>query len=199
MSKSGRKAVSGMLLATPMLPMRILIPAAAEEGAAAVDLTTTGYSRTEAIALSDARTVPDFIDLESIFGNSFSALALAFWSEPDGATDPAEDDTFGLDLIGYRGLGKFNPPMLIASIIATGGVIGTSEVYGVTDGLWADTLVLSFSDWIGDIEVYDSTNNRIAWLVLDAVGMHDMYLWRHGVAAGVGVEAPKIGMAGFAF
>ena len=54
-----------------------------------------------------------------------------------------------------------------------------------------------FSAWIGDFEVYDSGNNRIAMMVFDPLGIRYLLFNRHGVAGTD--EAPGIALVGTAF
>lgn len=187
MVRTGKLIHDGSILSTAMIPWRELRAAAPEDGAAAIDLTAGGY------ALSEVTPAMGRIDLQAAFGNSFAVLLLAFYSAPYGGQDPAEDDTFGLDLIGWRGQsGDINPPSLIATVGAAAGIVGTMPVLGVTDAFWADSLSLTFTDWIGTSTVYDSAADRMAMVVIDAIGIQYIWPYYHGALGAQAGEAPSV-------
>jgi len=129
--RSGIKLRQDAVRGTIQHPWRLLSAAAGEDGDAAISLTDDD-SLTEVAAAS-------LINLEEYFGDSFDLVVLAMFSSPSGATNPAANNTFGFDLVGYRANGvendslTFDPAHLICSAAATGGVVGTQTVNGITN------------------------------------------------------------------
>lgn len=192
-TRSGRQIVAGMMIATPALPWKLILPAAAEDSAATISDDTSGYDYVQ------QEGAANLIDLQAFFGNSFSAIILAFYGAPGaGPEDPEDQDTFSFDLVGYRNIGDVNPPLLICNTAAAGGILGTLEKFHATEAqFWADSITLSKSDWVGDVAVYDHGDDRVALLAFDAVGLRYLLINRFGVAGTD--EAPQIGVVGAAF
>ena len=193
MTRSGQRVNQVMAVGTPMTQWKQIRAPAAEDGASALTYAS-------GVEFSDAGA--SAIDLWLLWGDSMSFIALGFFgADTAQATEP--DDTFGLDLIGYRVEG--GPPTLIASTAAAGCLLGTQQIVSVSGSdthatgtaYWADSITLNFSDWLGAPEVFDHANNRIALLAFDLHGIR--YLWPriHGATGGVGIEVASVGCAGF--
>jgi hypothetical protein len=185
-------------LETYMSPWRIIRAAVTEDGAAAAVLTT-GYT------FNDKKA--SCVDLRNLFGQRVNGLILAFYGDTIGAATIAEDDTFGLDLIGYRNFigdtsaSDFNPAMRIVSIAAGAGIIGTREASpdgGTTKtGRWADTLTLSNNNWPGTVGAFDADgNNGMALLAIDLCGVQFLYPYVHSSSGAQAGEVPGLGIIG---
>ena len=175
-----------------MVGWKIIQSAASENGAAAADFSTGwGFSDQE----------DNLADLQELFKSTGAQYQLAFYSAPfaDGAAaseDPADGDTATIELIGYANNSpdsSVNPPIYIASLA---GIVGTMPVEGVTDGLWLDTLTDSFLGFEGDVEVFDTGNNRVARVLVDLIGIRYLYAYVSGALGAVAGEAPSVAMAG---
>ena len=186
-------------LATPQTPWVELLALGAEDSAAAIS-TYGSYN------LRDTIPQANVIDLREKFGNGWRSLVLGVYAGPSGANDPADGDTFGLDVVGYRN-SLAGPPLLIATVAADAGIIGTLPVdykpatpgEALTDCYWADTMVLTFSDWIGEPTIFDSGNNRLAMLDVDLCGGRYLLFNRHGVNGAEAGEAPAICILGWVY
>ena len=82
------------------------------------------------------------------------------------------DDTFSFNLVGWAKTNGF------AQIICEGnGILGTQDVViypggsAVTDGLWADAIVLDETTKWPSIAVYNSGDNEVAVIVVDTTGL----------------------------
>jgi len=172
---------------TAMVGWKIIQSAASENGAAAADFSTGwGFSDQE----------DNLADLQELFKSTGAQYQLAFYSAPFGGQDPADADTATIELIGYANNSpdsSVNPPIYIASLA---GIVGTMPVEGVTDGLWLDTLTDSFLGFEGDVEVFDTGNNRVARVLVDLIGIRYLYAYVSGALGAVAGEAPSVAMAG---
>lgn len=197
--KSGIVTAGAQGLATPQTGWRELLALGVEDSAATIS-TFGNYNFRD--------TVPQagIIDLYEEFGNGWNSLVLGVYAGPSGGQDPADGDTFGLDVIGYRN-SLAGPPLLIATVAAGAGIIGTlSADYkpatpgeALTNCYWADTAVLTFSDWPGEPKIFDSGNDRVALLDIDMCGSRYILFNRHGVDGAVAGEAPAICILGWTY
>lgn len=195
--KTGIIAVNAQSIATMQTGWRELLALGAEDSAAAIS-TFGNYNFRDTIPQAG------MIDLYEHFGNGWNNLILGIYAGPIGGQDPADGDTFGLDIISYRN-SLAGPPLLLATVGATAGIIGTLPVdynpaepgEALTNCYWADTITLTYSGWINEPEVFDSGNNRIALLKIDPAGGRYLLFNRHGVDGAVAGEAPAICIIGW--
>ena len=179
-SKRGRMFRDGTLIGTPVIPWVEIRASAAEDEADAIDSGETAGDFMDYDLNTRSSSV---FDLQAAFGNSFSQLLLCFYGEDGGGqTVVPGTDAFGFQLFGYRqsiSSTLYGPPLLIAQADSGSAVTGDMQVAHDANGTavtageayWVDTIALSFSDWMGGVEVFDSGNNRIAILrVADLMG-----------------------------
>jgi hypothetical protein len=186
-------------LATPQTGWVEVLSLAAEDSAAAI-ATFGSYN------LRDTIPQTNVIDLREKFGNGWNSLVLGVYAGPIGGQNPADGDTFGLDIVSYRN-SLAGPPLLVATIAADAGIIGTLPVDynpanpggALTNCYWADTAALTFSDWPGEPKIFDSGNNRVALLDIDMCGSRYLLFNRHGVDGSVAGEAPAIRILGWTY
>ena len=186
---------------TTMHGWELIRAAAAEDGAAAAVLTN-GYNYNEQRA--------NCINLYDLFGEKFGGIVLAFFGDTVGLNAVADGDTFGLDLIGYREISgskskitSYNPPLLICSLAAAAGVIGTMECTPdggtTTTAKWCDSMTLTNKNKLFSPARFDHDNNRICQLAFDAAGIKWIYPRIHTTDGAVGGEAPGIGIVATSF
>jgi len=206
-TRSGQIVTKTTMIGTNMSMFRTIRAAGEEDGAAAIADWT-------AFNILDTEPAAGKVDLLPIFGNSYTKLVLAFYGNQGTGFDhaPAEDDTAGIEVIGYMreagGSSRGGPPVLIASTAAGGVILGTQTYDTVVDGgdtltaaLWVDTITLDLSDWLGGVAVYDSGNNRVAWLVIgDPAGLAYLYIRRFTCLGDTSAgESPSLGCVGWAY
>jgi hypothetical protein len=163
-------------------------------------LRTLAASSTTSVTLSSSYEYSSVsascFDLKTAFGNSFLQAQIAIFSATVSGNAATDGDTFGFILLGYKhnDSSQANPPLLICQTSTTGGVLGTltgSTLLG-TSPLWADTISLSSSDWVGGVTVTDSGQNRIALVSFAPAGVRFLYLIALA-CSGSGSTAPGIG------
>ena len=116
-----------------------------------------------------------------------------------GSTTDGDDDseTFSYTLVGWA---KLNG---MAQVICEGaGAIGLQDVVLYPDDSasaasiwWADTLTISNSTLWGSVVAYNSGNNRVAFLSIDATGLEWLQVFIYD-ANGTGTEAGDITVFG---
>ena len=197
---SGRNVNQIVGLGTPMIPWKIARSAAAEDASGAATFVNG----------LDYDTVEDanpgiIVDLYSLFRTSVNEIVFAIWAQDFGGNQVVEDDNGGFQLFAYRTLPS--DPVLVCECDDTNMIVGTMQALSpdgqmdnITAGeaFWIDTVSYAgFSDWVGGVTVFDSTNDRKALTRLDTMGYRYWY-WRfHNVLGSEANEPPSVGVAVF--
>ncbi len=182
-------------IVTPQYPWETLRALGAEDGAAAISLTSGDtYHQQKA----------NCVDLHSLFGEKFAGIIIIMYGGTVSAQSAANNDAFGFDLVGYRApkgslsQSSVNPAILICSCAATAAIVGTMEMSpdgGTTKtSKWVDSMTLTNNDWPGTLNKFDHDNNRVCQLAFDACGVRFLRPWVHGADGGQAGESPGVGM-----
>ena len=185
-------------LQTPMEAWRVLRIAAAENGAAAVNLLT---------GFTFHQQKDNCIDLYNLgFGTGFAGLTIAMYGDSLSGQTCDDNDIFGFDLIGYRSPldgysnseNGYNPALLICSAATGLAKVGTARASGdggVTEtGRWMDSVTLSNTQWPNGVGIYADGNNKMMLIRFDANGIRYIYPYVHGALGAQAGECPAVGM-----
>lgn len=191
MSRTTPMTNQGVLVGVPQSPWKLLRAAGPENSTAALTVALAH----EYQALVAGSLASELIDLQAAFGNTFSWLSLAFFSDTYSAAAPADGDTAGIEIYGYaQDMGNYcNMPTLIAYTATAGMIVGTATVPSglATNGLWFDTV-----DIVGSAEVNDSGTNRVASVFFQPCGMRFILPVIWGALGAQAGEAPSVGIIG---
>ncbi len=107
-------------------------------------------------------------------GEDANAMAVYF----TGSDSTADTDVFSAKLYGYA---RSGPAEFIADI---SGTAGTARINDVATNLFVDTINISSQNFLKNVSVIDSDNNRIAKLAFDFVGLKYIYVEFYDVSNG---------------
>ena len=174
----------GDYLITAVRPWALLRAAAAEDSAAALDLSGVNL---------DYSAQSGLLDVHHLLGRIVNGVELAAFTPSD-----ADGDTFGLELFAYRDSNGYGPGVPVFSTAATGCVMGTAKcaVHPITGaaqatGRWCDSM--DITDKWGGVTVIDNENNGICRVKFDLRG--NRYLKPNVFAAdGSGTECSLVSL-----
>lgn len=189
---SQSRVYSGSVLNTPNYSWSLWRALAAEDAAAAYDLTLDCLDLS---TIAPASGTDGIVDTYADIGLGANMLEIAFFTSSD-----SENDTFDIQIIAWAsgsGNATYGPGVIVFQSSSNACKIGTQvckkhPTLGTSQasGLWCDTI--SGTDAWGGVTIIDNAGNRLCRLLVDIRG-YDLIMIRIFNAGGGGTECGNVG------